>query len=84
MLVPMISACITTPPAKLRINYGFDRVRFVSPVPVGSEIRGSFTPASLKRLEGAVEIGWDVEVQVRGAQRPAIAARWLSRLIDPA
>jgi acyl dehydratase len=84
MLVPMIASCIRNPPAKLSINYGFDRVRFISPVPVGSEIRGRFTPVTLKRLDDAVEIGWDVEVEVRGAERLAMAARWLSRLVGPA
>jgi acyl dehydratase len=84
MLSTMIQSCVKNPPAELAINYGFDRVRFISPVPVGSEIRGRFTPATVKRLEGAVDIGWDVEVELRGVARPAVVARWLSRLVGPA
>jgi acyl dehydratase len=82
LLVPMIQSCVTNPPSKLTINYGFEKIRFVSPVPVGSDIRGVFTPATLKHISSdTVEIGWDVEVQVRDAKRPAVAARWLSRLV---
>ncbi len=84
LLSAMIGTCVTSPLAKFAMNYGFDRVRFISPVPVGSEVRGRFTPATLKRVERGVDVGWDVEVQLRGAERPALAARWLSRLIEPA
>ncbi|MFW2543360.1 MaoC family dehydratase [Primorskyibacter sp. 2E107] len=61
------------------VNYGFDRIRFVSPVRVGSRIRGLFTVASVDERDGALDVHWDVEVQIEGAERPALAANWITR-----
>jgi len=62
------------------INYGFERVRFVSPVRSGARIRGKFTLSRLER-GGAndAEAGWLVEVEVAGSPKPALAATWLIR-----
>jgi len=61
--------------AKMRINYGFNKLRFVSPVPASSRIRGHFVPISVK--EG--EIIWQVTVEVEGREKPALVAEWLGR-----
>ncbi|WP_425099796.1 MaoC family dehydratase [Tropicibacter sp. S64] len=61
------------------VNYGFDRIRFVSPVRVGSRVRGVFTVASVDEREGALDVHWDVEVQIEGQGRPALAANWITR-----
>ncbi len=65
---------------KTTLNYGFDRVRFLSPVPVGSRLRGHFV------LEACSEIGPDVvetifaiEVQMDGHDKPAVVALWRAR-----
>ena len=64
----------------LSVNYGFDRVRFVSPVPSGARVRGRFTVAQTEeRAPGERTLHWDVAVEVEGAPRPALVARWLSR-----
>jgi acyl dehydratase len=67
--------------AKLTINYGFDRVRFPSPVAVGAMIRSRRT---LKRVEikgGMIEQMHEVVVEVQGQQKPAVVAESLSRLV---
>ncbi|MBY6114958.1 MaoC family dehydratase [Mameliella alba] len=63
-----------------RVNYGFDRIRFISPVRVGKRIRGRFTVASVDEGEGWLDVHWDVEVEIEGAERPALAANWITRL----
>ena len=66
---------------KLSINYGFDKVRFPSPVPVGAKIRASST---LKRAEikgGMIETMNEVVVEVEGQQKPAVVAESLGRLV---
>ena len=64
----------------LSVNYGFDRIRFVSPVPSGARVRGRFTVAQVEeRAPGETTLHWDVSVEVEGAPRPALVARWLSR-----
>jgi acyl dehydratase len=60
---------------KMRINYGFNRVRFVSPVPAGSRIRARFT---VRKVEGN-EVTWAVTVELEGSEKPAAAAEWLAR-----
>jgi acyl dehydratase len=79
----MISAMFyeAVPPvegASASLNYGFDKVRFLSPVPSGSEISGSFTLSGLDaRGDGRHLFRYGVTMQVRGASRPAIHADWL-------
>ncbi len=62
------------------VNYGFDRLRFVGPVPSGSRIRGRFVLADVIETDGGeVTTHWDVTVEVDDAERPALVARWLNR-----
>lgn len=66
--------------AKHGVNYGFDRLRFVSPVPVGSNVRGRFTLKQCDRGKpGEVTLRWAVTVEIEGQERPALAAEWLTR-----
>jgi acyl dehydratase len=62
------------------VNYGFDRIRFISPVRVGSRIRGEFIVASVDEGEGWLDIHWDVTVEVEGQEKPALAANWITRV----
>jgi acyl dehydratase len=62
------------------LNYGFDRIRFIGPVPSGSRVRGSFALVDVQRSDDAsATLTWQVEVTVEGAKRPALAATWLQR-----
>ena len=66
---------------KLGINYGFDKVRFPSPVPVGARIRAIST---LKRAEikgTMIEVMNEVRVEVEGQEKPAVVAESLGRLV---
>lgn len=60
---------------KMRINYGFNRLRFVSPVRAGSKIRARFTAQNVTDNE----VTWLVTVDVEGQAKPAVVAEWLSR-----
>ena len=81
LLAPLRSDCLRPRIADLRmgVNYGFEKVRFVSPVRSGSRIRGSFTVAAVKeKASGQFLEEMDVSVMVEGEDRPAVVARWLS------
>jgi acyl dehydratase len=65
---------------KMRINYGFNRLRFPGAVPAGSRIRGRFALNSMKDFEGGVEMAWGVVVEVEGREKPALVAEWLVRI----
>ena len=81
-LLPMLmkQAVLVDVNAKLSVNYGFNKLRFVSPVPSGSRIRVRVTPNAVKELEGGVEIVWGILVEVEGSAKPAVVADWLGRL----
>jgi acyl dehydratase len=64
---------------KLRVNYGFNRLRFPQAVPSGSRIRGRFELQSTKDVEGGVEITWLCTVEVEGKEKPALVCEWLGR-----
>lgn len=60
------------------LNYGFDRIRFVSPVRAGRQIQGRFTVADVVEKPGRYDVTWDVTVEIDGAERPAIVAKWIN------
>lgn len=65
---------------RMSVNYGFDRVRFLSPVPAGARIRARFTlKAAEERVPGEVTMTWGVLVEIEGQDKPALAADWLGR-----
>ena len=64
---------------RMGINYGLNRVRFVSPVPAGSRIRGRFTLAKLEEIKGGAQATWDVTVERDGGDKPCFVAEWLVR-----
>jgi acyl dehydratase len=64
---------------KLRVNYGFNKLRFTGAVPSGSRIRGRFSLLSVKEVEGGVELNWQSSVEVEGRDKPALVAEWLGR-----
>ena len=68
------------PNLRLAINYGLNRVRFVSPVPAGARVRGRFTPIAAEPVEGGgVQITWRVLIEREGGDKPACVAEWLVR-----
>jgi acyl dehydratase len=81
LLSRLIGEAVSLPNRRLSLNYGFDRVRFIAPVPVDSEIRASFSVDHVKRTPDGAQIGWAIEVERRGSEKPVLAAVWLSRMI---
>jgi acyl dehydratase len=63
------------------INYGFNRVRFVSPVKVGSRIRARGVTAGAELKGNAVEVTRDVTVEIEREERPALVAAWVTRTV---
>ena len=64
---------------RMAINYGLNRVRFISPVPSGSRIRAIVALATVTDVEQAVQATWNVTVERDGAERPVMVAEWLVR-----
>jgi len=65
---------------RLGVNYGLNRVRFVSPVRAGSNIRARITLQSLKDVPPAgVEVVFNATVEVEGSEKPCCVAEWVAR-----
>jgi acyl dehydratase len=63
------------------INYGFNRVRFISPVKVGSRIRARAVTANAELKGDAVELTRNITVEIEGEEKPALAAEWVVRTV---
>ncbi|MGG7516822.1 MaoC family dehydratase [Allorhizobium undicola] len=61
------------------MNYGFDSVRFMSPVRCGKRVRGHFLLADARFRGGAmVTTTFDVSVEIEDEKKPALTARWIT------
>ncbi len=64
---------------KMGINYGFEKIRFLAPVPSGSKVRGRFFLKSVvEKKEGNFLITYQVSVDIEGSDKPALVADWLT------
>ena len=64
--------------AKMALNYGLDRVRFLAPVRAGKRVRGHFTLDGIEeKSPGQVLIRQTVSVEIEGEDKPALTAQWL-------
>ena len=60
------------------VNYGFDKLRFVSPVRAGSRVRGLFTLTEAKlRKPKELQSRTNVTVEIEGEDKPALVADWI-------
>ena len=60
------------------VNYGFDRLRFISPVRAGSRVRGRFTLVETKlRKPTELQSRTNVTVEIEGEEKPALVADWI-------
>src|SRR3954447_25115560 len=82
-----LSGSIPQPPERfdgilMGVNYGFDKVRFVTPVKVGSRIRASsvLKSADLKDPSN-LQIVRTITVEIDGESKPAVVADWVTRLV---
>ena len=78
-LVSILLRSAMTFTAKMAINYGVNRVRFVSAVPVGSRLRAHFTPGALESVAGGMQVTWHITVEREGQDKPAAVVEWIVR-----
>ncbi len=79
-LIPvLVGSLLRVGGVSMGVNYGSNRVRFTSPVRVGSEVRAGATLASVEEVAGGVQVALEVTVEVRGQEKPACVAETLTR-----
>ena len=64
---------------RLGLNYGLDKVRFISPVRVGDRLRARYTLGSLTDVDGGVQVSWTATIEIEGTEKPACVAQTLVR-----
>jgi acyl dehydratase len=65
----------------MAINYGYNKVRLITPVRVGSKIRARAEIAKVDQLDGAVQATVTVTVEIEGSDKPAAVAESIARFI---
>ncbi len=71
--VPLVEGLIHS------VNYGFDRVRFISPVSAGKRIRGRFELIAINVGAGEITQTMKVTIEIEGSEKPALVAEWVTR-----
>jgi len=78
MLSPLMTDVSPGVDVKFSVNYGFDKVRFLSPVRSGKRIRGHFTLTALdEKRPGQWQQVVAVSVEIEGEDKPALLADWI-------
>ena len=73
---------VTFKDVKMGVNYGCDKLRFLSPVRVGSKIRGSATLESVEEKKpGQYMVRSLMTVEIEGSDTPALIAEWLTMVV---
>jgi acyl dehydratase len=81
LLPRFMHALYTVDRVAMAINYGFNKVRFISPVPVGAKIRARTTIAEVTRLEGAAQATMVTTVDIEGTDKPAAVIESIVRYV---
>jgi len=81
-LVPVLIGEVVSVSATYGLHYGFEKVRFTAPVPVGSRIRAHVTVLRTAPVEGGTKATFGVTIEIEGATKPACVAEdtivWLA------
>jgi acyl dehydratase len=80
LLIPLFGELLAIGGVRMSVNYGLEKVRFPSPVPVGSKIRLAGTVISVDDVPGdGVQMRLDFVVEIDGSQKPACVAQAIYR-----
>ena len=80
MLPMMLADLIRSEGVALAVNYGLNRVRFTSPVPVGARVRAVASLKEVEEVSGGVQLVLAVRVEIEGQEKPALVAETITRL----
>lgn len=81
-LLPQFSQQLyTVKNVAMAINYGYNKVRFITPVKVGARIRARAEITKVDQLDGAVQATVMVTVEIDGSEKPAAVAESIVRMV---
>jgi acyl dehydratase len=77
-MMPHLMSALDKPKVEMSVNYGFNKVRFLSPVKSGKRIRGHFKLLELiEKRPGQWQQTVEVTVEIEGEEKPALLAEWI-------
>jgi len=79
LLSALMRDAVTVSGARMTLNYGLNRVRFVSPVPSGSRIRARVALAKIDHVADSIQAIWNITIERDGGDKPAVVAEWIVR-----
>ncbi|MFK0007813.1 MaoC family dehydratase [Paenarthrobacter sp. NPDC090520] len=79
LIIPFWGELLDVEGVTTKVNYGLDRVRFTSPVRVGSKVRMQATIAEVAEVKGGAQIKVNATIEIEGQERPAVVADFLAR-----
>jgi acyl dehydratase len=79
LVIPLWDDLLDVSGVATKVNYGLDRVRFVSPVTVGSRIRMGAVIAGVTEIAGGYQLAVEQTVEIEGGSKPALVALSLYR-----
>jgi acyl dehydratase len=79
LLPVLLASVIRVEGVSMGVNYGTNKVRFTSPVLVGSEIRAGATLASVEEIKDGAQMALDVIVEMKDAPKPSCVAQVVYR-----
>ncbi len=82
LLSPLMRDAIKVDGLRMTLNYGLNRVRFVSPVPSGSRVRARITLAKVDDIGDSTQATWNITVEREGGEKPCVVAQWIVRYYD--
>ena len=79
LLPELMAAAFHIEDVRMGLNYGLDRLRFPSPVPVDSRLRARCHLTKFELIEGGAQLTITVTVEREGGAKPACVAEWITR-----
>jgi acyl dehydratase len=79
LLPEMTASAFSVKDTRMGVNYGLNKVRFPSPVPVNSKVRGRFKLVAYEPLEGGAQMTVEATMEREGGTKPVCVAESLSR-----
>ena len=65
---------------RMAINYGLNRVRFITSVPAGSRVRARFAVAAIEEIkDGGAQVTWGITMEREGGDKPCAVVEWVVR-----
>lgn len=79
LMSALLRNAITVNGVAMTLNYGLNRVRFVSPLPSDSRVRARVVLARIEQAGGSTQATWSVTIEREASEKPCVVAEWLVR-----